>query len=61
MVLNLQEMNYIFTKNQFFSRAGMSPDTPSYGMSDVNPPPCLKAGSTPEKILQFLRHVQQSN
>ena len=49
MVLNLQEMHYIFTKKFFFSRWGGKPSDPlSYGVSDVNPPPYLKAGSAPE-------------
>ena len=37
VVLNLQEMHYIFTKNFFFFPVGMPPDPLSYNMSDVNP------------------------
>ena len=58
VVLNLQEMHYIFTKKNFFFLRGMPPDPLSYNMSDVNPhltqcelPPYLKAGSAPEKRL----------
>ena len=47
----------IFLPKPIFFPGGHAPRPPSYGMSDVNPPPYLKAGFAPAFATAFIDSV----